>query len=110
MTTTSSIDKLLRDRERHLAAIAAIDAALAARGVRLAAKVPDGHARTTSVGLLTAIGLGAETPAEIAKRTGQTPHAVSQMLYDMLKSGEVVRVAHGRYALPATPSERVKRR
>jgi predicted Rossmann fold nucleotide-binding protein DprA/Smf involved in DNA uptake len=50
--------------------------------------------RRDVLALLVSESLG---PKAIARRTGQTEHAVSQMLHVMQRDGAVVRVGHGQW-------------
>ena len=90
----------MRERASLLERVAEVDAALVAAGVRPVQKVI-GRAREVSVDVLALVADGVSAAKDIAEQTGQTPHAVAQMLHLLAKAGEIHRVRKGEYALGA---------
>jgi predicted Rossmann fold nucleotide-binding protein DprA/Smf involved in DNA uptake len=100
MTKPPDIPKLLAERSKLLAHIATIDAALLAGGVRAVERVV-GRTRDVSLDVLALVAKGVSAPKTIAEKTGQTPHAVSQMLHLLARAGEIHRVGRGVYKVGA---------
>lgn len=97
------IESLLQRRADAAAVIAAIDAALAQRGVRAVAQLP-GRLRAKAALILAALATGEKTTKAIKATVPGGSHAIDQLLYGLTKAGEIERVARGRYRL-ATKAE-----
>ena len=92
-----SVESLLIERERLLAEVAAIDVELASHGIRAEARAS--RVRTVALRVLASLEGGPRHLREIMKATSQSMSATNQMLYLMVRSGEVRRVERGVYAL-----------
>ncbi len=93
-----SVDILLSTRADWIREVGDIDEELERRGVRAVER--PGRVRSVSLVVIAELAKGSLRSSDIAKVTGQSPHACDQMLSKMCLAGELRREARGYYALP----------
>lgn len=99
--TGRTLDDLVAERAAVVARLRDLDAEIDRRGVRVT-RQPSSRGRPASFAVLSALVSGPKTVVELRAAQGLSvgeAHAMHQKLHLLVKSGEIERVGHGRYAL-----------